>query len=76
MALYLLFDGPSVGGEMVCPPFQADTLAHAQAAQQAIATVLQRSVLLVPAGTLGPYTTVAPGAANSTINNAGLGISF
>ncbi len=68
-ALYVLMDGPSVSGQMVCPPFQAGSLANAQTLAQSFATLMGRNVTLVPAGTLGPFTTYTAGGQGGTVTS-------
>jgi hypothetical protein len=79
MALYTLYDGPSVSGKEALR-FSADTLAHAQAFGQSFATLCQRTVTLVlidnSAGTavIGPFTSYTPAASGTSVSSNGITI--
>jgi hypothetical protein len=63
-ALYAIQD--ILSATFPVPVFGDDTLAHAQALAQSLATQWNRSMILIPLGTLGPYTAYAPGGSQIT----------
>ena len=73
---YCLLNTFPNGGAPFGEVFTADTLGHAQALAQAVATLYQKSLRLAVLDGAPPYTTYDPAASGSALGNAPTGIGF
>lgn len=67
LAKYALEASTDQGGPERINFFQANSLSDAQTTAQSFSTMFQLKVVLVPIGTVGPYTTYVPGSQGGTV---------